>query len=81
MHVDKINYDLMFSLFTEYVNFWLDAIHCYSENEDYEDKSEQNFPSVIVVGTCSDKLKVLTRLTRKNMVSLFIKHSPCLLTR
>ncbi|XP_076080106.1 uncharacterized protein LOC143050885 [Mytilus galloprovincialis] len=49
----------------EYVNFWMDAIHCYSENENCnglseqdDDKSEQNLPSVIVVGTCSDKLKV-----------------------
>ncbi|XP_052084796.1 uncharacterized protein LOC127721991 [Mytilus californianus] len=53
----------------EYVNFWMDAIHCYSENEvcedkskqDHpsadEDKSKQNLPSVIVVGTCSDKLE------------------------
>lgn len=50
---------------SEYVNFWMDAIHCYSENENCnglseqdDDKSEQNLPSVIVVGTCSDKLKV-----------------------
>lgn len=47
----------------------MDAIHCYSENEvcenkteqnhqlPFEDKSKENLPSVIVVGTCSDKLQ------------------------
>ncbi|VDI50650.1 Hypothetical predicted protein, partial [Mytilus galloprovincialis] len=64
----------------EYVNFWMDAIHCYSENEDSEDKSEhdlpsvfenkseQTLPSVIVVGTCSDKLE-------RNSLIYFVKRS------
>jgi hypothetical protein len=41
----------------EYVNFWLDAIHCYAENAE-EEQSKYSLPPIVVVGTCSDKLNI-----------------------
>ncbi|CAC5366954.1 unnamed protein product [Mytilus coruscus] len=42
----------------EYINFWMDAIHCYGDEEHQSDSTKEALPSIIVVGTCCDKLQI-----------------------
>ncbi|VDI77146.1 Hypothetical predicted protein [Mytilus galloprovincialis] len=48
----------------EYINFWMDAIHCYGDKEEEIDNTNEALPSIIVVGTCCDKLQI-DKETRK----------------
>ncbi|CAG2236527.1 unnamed protein product [Mytilus edulis] len=48
----------------EYINFWMDAIHCYGDEEEEIDNTKEALPSIIVVGTCCDKLQI-DKETRK----------------
>ncbi|XP_076115645.1 uncharacterized protein LOC143083262 [Mytilus galloprovincialis] len=48
----------------EYINFWMDAIHCYGDEEEGIDDTKEALPSIIVVGTCCDKLQI-SKETRK----------------
>ncbi|XP_071121311.1 uncharacterized protein [Mytilus edulis] len=48
----------------EYINFWMDAIHCYGDEEDGIGETTEALPSIIVVGTCCDKLQI-DKETRK----------------
>ncbi|XP_063411013.1 uncharacterized protein LOC134693963 [Mytilus trossulus] len=48
----------------EYINFWMDAIHCYGDEEEAIDNTKETLPSIIVVGTCCDKLQI-DKETRK----------------
>ncbi|CAC5416398.1 RHOB [Mytilus coruscus] len=48
----------------EYINFWMDAIHCYCDEEQEIDNTKEALPSIIVVGTCCDKLQI-DKETRK----------------
>ncbi|OPL33497.1 neuralized pats1, partial [Mytilus galloprovincialis] len=48
----------------EYINFWMDAIHCYGDEEQEIDNTKEALPSIIVVGTCCDKLQI-DKETRK----------------
>ncbi|XP_052067016.1 uncharacterized protein LOC127706426 isoform X2 [Mytilus californianus] len=48
----------------EYINFWMDAIHCYGDDVQEIDDTKEALPSIIVVGTCCDKLEI-DKETRK----------------
>ncbi|CAG2236534.1 unnamed protein product [Mytilus edulis] len=48
----------------KYINFWMDAIHCYGDEEQEIDNTKETLPSIIVVGTCCDKLQI-DKETRK----------------
>ncbi|CAC5401747.1 unnamed protein product [Mytilus coruscus] len=56
----------------EYVNFWMDAIHCYSENEDREDKSEQNRPSVCENKSKQNLQSVCENKSKQNLPSVIV---------
>lgn len=40
--------------FSDYIDFWLDSIHCYSKGIK-NSKSETKIPPVIMADTCTDK--------------------------
>lgn len=39
---------------SDYIDFWLDSIHCYSK-DGKNNKSETKGPPVIMADTCTDK--------------------------
>lgn len=61
---------ICYDVFTEYINFWMDAIHCYGDEEEGIDDTKEALPSIIVVGTCCDKLQVSSMLL---YISLVVK--------